>query len=149
MQIPEVRSSSKKKYSFDSMQFDSRAELAFYIWLRDAKISFEYQPTISFEYFFAGKRHLYYPDFKIGDLFFEIKGLQFFQDKDPKKKMICPWDRNQDDLYEAKHQCMITDRIVILTTCDYQMFLDYVSSKYGKSYLKRFKDISKPVASKV
>lgn len=139
MQIPEVRSSSKKHYQFDNKQFDSAPELAFYIWLKDNNIEFEYQPGVSFEYEHDGKTHFYYPDFKIDDLLFELKGLQFFEDKDPTKRMICPWDRSQDALYEAKHQCMLANNVVILTTSQYEMFILYVKSRYGTGYLKQFK----------
>lgn len=39
--------------------FDSKPELAFYIWLKDNGIEFEFHPNISFIYEYAGKRHVY------------------------------------------------------------------------------------------
>ena len=45
---------------------------------------------------------------------YEVKGDQFF-DGD---KMINPYDRSQDGLYEAKHQCMIKNNIIILKEND-------------------------------
>ena len=43
-----------------------------------------------------------------------MKGNHFF-DGD---KMINPYDRTQDELYEAKHQCMIKNNIIILKEND-------------------------------
>ena len=38
------------------------------------EFDFEYQPSINFTYEVDGKTHHYIPDFKIDDLYFEIKG---------------------------------------------------------------------------
>ena len=54
--------------------------------------------------------------------------------------MINPYDRSQDVLYESKHQCMKDNNIIILKSKDYQKYLDYISEKYGKDYLKQFKN---------
>jgi hypothetical protein len=32
--------------------------------------------------------------------------------------MICPYDRGQDGLYEAKHQCMLNNGVIILRRVD-------------------------------
>ena len=52
--------------------------MAFYIWLSDVKdildLDFEYSPDISFEYSYAGKRHVYMPDFRIFNQYVELKG---------------------------------------------------------------------------
>ena len=139
-QIPEVRSQMQKKYKYDNIQFDSSAELCFYIWLTDNNIDFVFQPDIHFEYEFNKKIHQYCPDFQIEDMFFEIKGDHFFKDKDVSKEMICPFDHSQDSLYEAKHQCMLKNDIVIMTSSSYLMFQMYVENKYGKQYWKKFKN---------
>ena len=75
--------------------------------------------------------------FKVGNEIHEIKGLQFFENKNPKNRMINPYDRSQDDLYEAKHQCMIKNNVKIIT--DFREFENYVNVKYGKDYIKQFK----------
>ena len=66
------------------MSFDSAPEVAFYIWLEDVKgilgIDFEHSPHVSFEYVHNGKKHIYMPDFRVGDQFFELKGDHFFRD---------------------------------------------------------------------
>jgi len=139
----QARHKIHKKYTYDGLQFDSKPELACYIFLSENNISFEYQPDISFEYMYDNKIHIYYPDFKINNQLTEIKGLQFFKDKNPNNVMINPFDRSMDDLYEAKHQCMLQNNVQIIT--DYSKFIDYVNNKYTQSYLDLFKnDISFP-----
>ena len=91
-QIPGIRSKMCLRYSYDGYSFDSSIELCFYIWLVDNNIPFTYQPDDFFEYEYDGMIKHYCPDFKIGDMFFEIKGDHFFENKDPTKRMICPWD---------------------------------------------------------
>ena len=75
------------------------------------------------------------PDFKVDGQFIELKGDQFFKDG----KMQNPYDHSQDLLYEAKHQCMIKNNVKILRPVDYQKYVDYITAKYGKTYLKQFK----------
>lgn len=75
--------------------FDSSWEIAYYIWLKDNMIIFEYQPNISFKYIVNGQIHYYRPDFKVNDEIHEIKGEQFFNET----AMICPWDYTKNDIY--------------------------------------------------
>ena len=65
---------------------------------------------------------MYCPDFKVGDMLFEVKGDHFFENKDVHSKMICPFDHSQDGLYEAKHQCMLKNNVIILTSSEYAIF---------------------------
>ena len=55
-------------------------------------------------------------------MYFEIKGDHFFKDKNYNNKMICPFDHSQDALYEAKHQCMLKNNVIIITSTEYIMF---------------------------
>ena len=140
MQNTEINSRSKKKYLYDDNFFDSSAEIAFYIWLKDNDIEFTFHPNnMKFSYNFNGKQHTYCPDFLIGNFLYEIKGDHFFEDKDSNKKMINPFDRSKDGLFEAKHKCMIDNNVIILTAKTYEFFISYVNKKYGKSFLKSLK----------
>lgn len=69
----------------------------------------------SFEYELDGKKHKYYPDFKIGDIYFEIKG----------------WHKPDVD---AKMQQFPKDKKYILIEGRKQIakYLDYATSKYGR-----------------
>jgi hypothetical protein len=79
-QSPDFMHSIMKKYTYDSMNFDSKPELAYYIWLKDNGIEFTYQPNISFEYEFNNEHHVYEPDFLVEETIVELKGDHFFKD---------------------------------------------------------------------
>lgn len=124
-------------YIYNDITFDSAPELAFYIWLIDNNIKFEYQPNIQFEYFDENnKRHLYFPDFNIEGQLIEIKGNQFLNEDGTWKN---PYDRNQDALIEAKHQCLLKNNVKIFYKEQYMKYIKYVQNKYGKKYLIQFK----------
>ncbi len=126
---------SHKKYTFNNIMFDSSWELAYYIWLTDHNIVFEYQPNITFKYSYNNKEHYYNPDFRIANEIYEIKGLHFFENKDSNSKMINPYTKEQDGLLEAKHQCMIANNVHIITNCN--KYINYIKNKYGKNFLKQ------------
>ena len=140
MQDPNIRKKSASKYSYDGKIFDSKAELCYYIWLKDNNISFEYQPNVKFEYEFEGKAHFYHLDFLIENQYVEIKGDHFFKEDGT---MQNPYDHSQDGLYEAKHQCMLKNNVKVLHKVDYDLFVNYVIEKYGKSFLRFNVNINK------
>lgn len=151
-QCPSIQAKQRQKYLWNGIRFDSAPELAFYIWLADHHIEFEYQPSTPFEYFVDGVKHFYYPDFKVGDKFYEIKGDQFFKEDgsmaNPFKKHArseAHWLESNKRM-EAKRQCMIANEVVILRSKDYQLYLDYIKDQYGKNYLKNFKTSPKSVS---
>ena len=111
MKVHEIFCKTKKKHKYDGKMFDSKPEIEFYKKLKENFIDFEYQPNISFTYEYNGVMHNYYPDFRIGRSYYEIKGRHFF---DETGKMINPWCRENDELSEAKHQCMINNNIRII-----------------------------------
>ena len=137
MQNNKIRKLAQTKYNFYEIHFDSAPELAYYIWLTDNNISFEYQPNISLEYKYEGKKHIYMPDFKVEDQLVELKGSQFLKEDGSWKN---PYDSNQDALYEAKHQCLLNNNVKILYEEDYKQYLSYIENKYGKNYLTLFKN---------
>ena len=136
-QNPIVRRKQATKYKYENINFDSKPEIAYYIWLTDHNIEFEYQPNVKFEYFYQNKIHYYIPDFIVNGEYQEIKGLHFFKNCDMNETMINPFDRTQDDKYEAKHQCMIKNNVKILTNFD--EYIKYVKNKYGKAFLESLK----------
>ena len=102
----------RKQIEYDGITFDSSWEVKVYQYCKENNIPCEYQPDITFEYEYDGKKHYYHPDFLINGKLYEVKGGQFFEGN----KMICPYDRDEykDGLAEAKHQCMIKNNIIIL-----------------------------------
>lgn len=113
-----------KKYVYDNRFFDSSWEIAYYIWLKDHNIQFEFHPDIAFKYVTTdGKEHKYFPDFKIGDEFIEIKGNHLLENTwSPPEKISC-----------------IKEHGKILGAEEIKPYLNYILNKYGKNYLKQFK----------
>ena len=144
-QVPEIFKKSKAKYFYDGKYFHSSFEIAFYIWLRDNKRNFEYSPKISFKYEYKGIVHKYFPDFIVDGELIEIKGEHFFKEDGT---MHNPWKnkkwteeqkKESDELYEAKHQCMLRNGIRILKTKDLKMQMLYVKKTYGKQFIASLK----------
>lgn len=74
--------------------------------------------TQSYEYTFNGKKHLYYPDFLVGEEIIEIKGYV-------------------DEPVEAKlSQCPI--KIKVLMKEDMKYIFDYVYQQYGKNFISLY-----------
>lgn len=136
-QNPIVRRKQATKYKYENINFDSKPEIAYYIWLTDHNIEFEYQPNVKFEYLYENKLYYYIPDFKVENEYIEIKGLQFFKNYDINETMINPFDRTQDAKYEAKHQCMIKNNVKILTNLE--EYIKYVKDTYGEKFLDSLK----------
>ncbi len=135
MKVADVQNKIKKKYTYNGINFDSAWELAYWIYNVDNGVNIK-RAVKTFQYDYDNKRYDYIPDFEINGRYIEIKGLQFFEDKDPSKRMINPFDRAQDDKYEAKHQCMIRNGVEIITDCS--CYVDYVNVKYTNDFLDLF-----------
>ena len=132
MQSTEFNASTKKKYLFEGIYFDSNWEIILYRFLKEHNIKFKYHDeNISYTFFYDITR-TYIPDFIINGEIVEIKGPHFFQ----RWKMICPWRYKNDTpdkiewrngLFEAKHQCMIKNNVKIITD-----IFEYIEElKYG------------------
>ena len=133
-QLHEIRVKSAQKYTYNDLGFDSKWELAYFIYLTDNNIEFEYQPNIKMPYMFENKERFYMPDFKVNGEIQEVKGPHFFKDG----KMINPFDETMNALFEAKHQCMLNNNVKIITDCS--KYLDYVNEKYTKDFLNLFRN---------
>lgn len=125
----------KQRYEYDNIRFDTMPELAFYIYWTDLGKIVEHN-SVSFSYFLDGKVHKYFPDFKIDEDLYEIKGDQFLKEDGTWQN---PFDHSQDKLFEAKHQCAIKNHVHILYGQDYQKYIDYVVKTYSKDFLEIFK----------
>ena len=90
---------------------------------------------------FNNEEHQYWPDFLVDGQLFELKGDQFLKEDGTWQN---PYDHSLDALYEAKHQCAITNNVKILYYKDYKKYLDYIKQKYGKDYLRQFKQSKTP-----
>lgn len=136
LQFPDFFKKSKSKFVYENLKFDSSWELAFWIYNKNFLKNNILREPCKFIYVYDDKTFLYYPDFQIGDLFFEIKGDHFFENE----KLINPWDRSLDGKMEAKQKCMADHKVNILKYNDLKLALDYVSNKYGSlKYLQTFR----------
>lgn len=126
----EAISKTHKKYIYNNIKFDSSWELAYYIWLKDHNINFEYH-TVILEYMVNDKKHFYYPDFKVNTELIEIKSSYLL---DENNILVNPYTKEK--LYE-KTKCLIDNNVKIITDC--KIYLDYIKQKYGKNYFKQFK----------
>jgi len=106
------------------MTFDRSWEFKVYDFLTEHNIQFEYHPKISIPYKCEDTQHYYHPDFLVNGRLYEVKGDNFFRinEETGKEEMYLTWKGNLSDeeyewkckLYEAKHQCMIANNVIIL-----------------------------------
>lgn len=134
-QVEEIRKHRKGLYSLDDINFDSKEEICFYIYCRNRNLNIT-RNTKSFEYFFENKKHYCFPDFEVDGRLYEIKGSQFLKED---KTWQNPFDHTQDDLYEAKRQCLLANGVNIIYSKDCRKYIDYVHSTYSKNYIAQFK----------
>lgn len=111
-----------KKGWYKGFWCDSSWELAWVIYNIDNQIVFE-RNNLGFEYNFSGKTHKYYPDFKIGETYYEIKGRRSYEKLD---------DENKNKISSFQHN------LVVLYEGEMKPYLDYVIKKYGKDFIKLY-----------
>lgn len=138
----QLASNRRALYHFDNQAFDSKPELAFYIYCKDQKINIQ-RNIDSFSYILENKTYSYFPDFKIEKdskiFYIEIKGNQFLKENGTWQN---PFDHSKDDIYEAKHQCAIKNNVIVLYTSNCQKYLDYITQTYGKFFYENCKNES-------
>jgi len=114
----DVRSKARSKYVFDDINFDSGAELAYYIWLKDNGISFEYHPKAITYVDNDNVERKYFPDFLVDGKLHEIKGDYW-------------WKNASDEKRKTVEKCV--DKILFKR--DYAKYLLYVKEKYGDDFI--------------
>lgn len=128
----------RKFYFYDDNFFDSSWELYMYIWLKDSGIDFEFQPSYIFEYLGDdNKMHKYFPDFKIGDTYYDVKGGQLLNEKNE------PYNRLSKKYWWEKYNACIEHGVKFLKFEDIKRCVEYVNSKYGNKFVKNCKVKSK------
>ena len=152
MQCSKIRQKAALEYSYNGITFDSAPELAYYIWLTDHNVEFEYQPDVHLAYYYSGHKHYYLPDFKVGNTLVEIKGAHLI-DKDGNLKLVNKKGLTEDEIQQVqyallqKSECMRSNNVKIILDSSDEMknIFAYISSKYGKDYIRQFKNTSKKV----
>lgn len=154
MKDPEIAAKSFRNrhktsiaYEVDGIGFDSLPEVCFYLYYRDHGIPLECHPAdkvIKYQDQ-RGAWHVYHPDFYLPHLGYlvELKGNNHFRDKDPTKEMISLKGPEYDHVEQAKQRCMKEHGVILLASADYDFYLRYAKSIYGRSGLLAFKKSKK------
>lgn len=106
-----------KKGRYKGYWCDSSWELAWVIYNLDHNIKFE-RNWKKFPYTYNGKNYNYSPDFRMGDIYIEIKGYETAQTKAKKEQF--------------------SGKITTLYEEDMKPYLKYVIEKYGKNYIELY-----------
>lgn len=107
---------------------DSSWELAWVIYNLEHNVKFE-RNTQGFEYEFEGKKHKYYPDFKMEDgSYTEVKG----------------WLDEKNKTKIAQFDGLLN----VLCKREIKLYLKYVIDKYGKDYVSLYDNYVKPTKTK-
>lgn len=126
-QNPKVRHKMRKKYTYCNVMFDSAPEIAYYIWLLDHNIDFEYHPSIRLQYYANNKIHFYEPDFliKSTNQLEDIKGDQFLK--------LTFIQRGRERL-----ECIKQNNVRLIYSDEYNIYMNYCSQKFSNKlwYLK-------------
>ena len=79
-------------------------------------------------YVFEGKKHPYFPDFKVKNKFIEIKGDGLF------KYMLI--ENTQEN---AKYKCMLENNVEIMKFEEMKPYIEYIENKTKLKYSKFIK----------
>ena len=120
-QTLEFHKKARKVYIYDTETFDSKPELALWIYAKLNNLQIIRNPK-KFIFEYEGIEHTYFPDFEYNNQLVEIKGDHFFTTDGI---MRCPWNPDLDGLYEAKHQCGLLNGVTFLTKKDYMQYIDF------------------------
>lgn len=129
-----IKEFRKRGFYYNKIYFDSSWKLAYYIWLTDNKKKFIYKPDMPLTYKDAsGVDREYYPDFLVEGHFVEIKGDQFFNEKDE------PYNLYKKEFWWEKYNALIKNNVYILREKEAFTYVKYVNERYGKDFLKQRK----------
>lgn len=109
--------------TYRGFECDSSYELAFVIYNLDHNISISRNHDY-FEYMFENKKHKYFPDFIIDNVYYEIKGRVTSKDK-------AKWQQFPKD-----------KKLVVITGEHIKKYIDYSKNTYGK-FIDLY-DVDKP-----
>ena len=116
------REGSAKNYKhgyYEGIKCDSSWELAFVIWHKDKNISID-RCNQQRKYIYKGVEHKYYPDFIVNNQdIYEIKGIK-------------------DEMSDAKQY--YNEDVIFLYKNDMKKYIDYCIEKYGKDFIKMYKE---------
>lgn len=131
----------KKHIKYDGFIFDSNLELNFYKLIKSCKNLDITRTKLLYKFTYDNKELSYNPDFIVtyNNLKYvvETKGSHFFKNHNKNERMINPYVKKsdplkqyKDDLFEAKHLCMIEHNVYVITNLnEVGDFLKYINYK--------------------
>lgn len=131
-QVKEFQNKKTKKYYYKDLFFDSSWELAFFIFNEDKGI--EYHPSSILYEDAEGKTHSYYPDFKINNKLFEIKGSHMLDDQN---NLIDFYGKGENQaLLIAKQKCLEDNNVVIISKKEIKPMINAIKIERGADFFK-------------
>jgi hypothetical protein len=127
----EYQKLARRKYCFNGEMFDSSWEVYFYYYCIKTNKGI-IRNVQKFEYSFNGKEYYCFPDFNVEGKLYEIKGDQFFKSNGT---MQNPFNHDDDERMEAKHQCLLNNGVIILRRSDIKAYKNLFEQDFGKHYL--------------
>lgn len=124
-----LKSLNRGRYKFNCQIFDSKPELAFYIYNYEKNLDILREPC-RLEYYHDGIKHYCFPDFMINGQLLEIKGKHLYD------KMLIP--NTQDN---AKLSCLLDNNVIILLDTECKIYIKYCEDVHGKDFHKKYKNI--------
>lgn len=140
MQSKEIRSKAQTKYNYFGIKFDSAAELIYYIYCKDHNINI-IRNTTYLTYYSNNKIHRYFPDFKIDGVYYEIKGNHMITEDF--SAFLDPHTHKTNQQLIDKMNCLKENNVKIILTKQLKEETEYIIIKYGKDYIKKFKNNNK------
>ena len=126
------------KFVYNNEYFDSFPELCFYMYYLKNNVDIIREP-VQFDYLYKDKIYHYYPDFRVNNQLYEIKGDWCLTEDG---KWYNPFDESLSTQMEAKHQCALANNVIILYQKDYQKYIDWFNEKgYKKEDFLYKKDV--------
>lgn len=131
-QVEEFQNKKTRKYLYKNLFFDSSWELAFFVFNEDKDI--EYHPGKILYKDLEGKTHPYYPDFKINNRLFEIKGSHMM---DNQGNLIDFYGKGKNQaLFEAKQKCMEENNVIVISKKEIKPMIKEIKAKRGAKFFK-------------
>lgn len=136
-QTPQFHKTKKAQYTYNNQSFDSKSELAFYIYYKDLKKISRSVRKVS-NIFSKIKFIIITLILKLMENITKLKGNQFLKEDGTWQN---PFNHDLDTLYEIKHQCVLENDVNIIYSKDCESYVNYVERKYGRNYLQQFKKV--------
>ena len=129
-----------KPIYLDGKEFDSKWELAYYLYERDVNNADIVREPVKIKYKDAsGKPHSYSPDFSINGKLVEIKGPQFYKDKNVDNELYCPYESEDSEIqqcFKALGETIKSNDIEVISSDKITKYTDYMVNGYDPTWLR-------------